>query len=717
MVSRVAVVLLTGLLLIGYEFIVTAAAYQAQKKTGDKDQVRLKTDLFEVRAVVTDAKGRLVDSLRKEDFELLENNRPQTISFFSIEHVVSDATSQPPSIKDNASNMSTSRAGAAPGRTILLFVDTLHLTFPDVIQTKQALRHFVDHQMTDRDVVALVSSGGSLGLLSQFTADRQMLRFAIDRLPSGSSGRGTFFTPYLSAQIVRGDEDALTVAAQIVKSEEGVRASPPGMEPDFAAKIVARQRAVEILSETENKRRLTLLTLREVAERMAGMPGQRLIVYYTDGFSLRGTKGETETSDVESVTSRAVRSGVVIYSMDVRGLYVNPIFDAGAGEIFSAGNNLSLVTGYLSDSTREAEDGMNALAKDTGGEAFFNTNDLKGALRKALDDNGAYYTLAYYPSDEEDKSFRRITLRVRNHPDYKVRTQKGYSPIETKKAEAARTPQERLSQAIMSPLGVTELVISASAAFFASEADNAQVSYELHIDGHNLDYREQSGHVHFELEVVTMIYDLSGKRVEAFAETVNANLLPQRLELARRNGLNYSKRVALKPGLYQFRVGVRELSTERIGATTAWVEVPDLSKGKLKLSSIFLRHDLNEKEQKALDVKNGELPRTRTSQGIRSYKPGEFLVYELMIYDAPAQAQSDSEMVMQLSLSRGEQTVYQGQWQPLAPLVVKKDGFGVQIGGQFKLSLQPGVYALVIAVKDSRSKRPVQETVAFAVEP
>jgi VWFA-related protein len=570
--------------------------------------------------------------------------------------------------------------------------------------------------MTDRDVVALVSSAGSLGLLSQFTRDRQVLRFAIDRLPPGVSARGTFFTPYLAAQIVRGDPDALTAAAQIVKSEDGVRASPPGMEPDFVAKQVARQRAVEILGEAENKRRLTLLTLREVAERMAGMPGQRLIVYYTDGFSLRGTKGETETSDVQSITSHAVRSGVVIYSMDVRGLYVNPIFDVGAGEFVGAGNTASLLSAYLSDSTREAEDGMNALAKDTGGEAFFNTNDLKGALQKALDENSTYYTLSYYPSDETDRSFRHITLRVRDHPDYKVRTPRGYSPVDARKAESARTPQERLSQAIMSPLGVTELVISASAAFFASEADNTQVSYEAHIDGRSLDYREQSGQFTFELEVVTMIYDLSGKRVDAFAETVKANLVPQRLELARRNGLNYSKRLALRPGLYQFRVGVRELSTERIGATTAWVEVPDLSKGKLSLSSIFLRHDLNEREQKGLDVKNGELPRARTSQGIRSYNPGEFLVYELTIYNAPAQAQSASELVMQLSLSRGEQTVYQGQWQPLAPLVVKKDGIGIQFGGQFKLSLPPGVYALVIAVKDSRSRRSVQETIAFAVE-
>src|SRR5258706_15987487 len=123
MLSRVSVVLVSALILIGYELMVTAVAYQSQKKPGDKDQVRLKTDLFEVRAVVTDAKGRLVDSLRKEDFELLENNRPQTISFFSIEHAATDVKSQPPSVKENASNPSANRAVASAGRTIVLFVD------------------------------------------------------------------------------------------------------------------------------------------------------------------------------------------------------------------------------------------------------------------------------------------------------------------------------------------------------------------------------------------------------------------------------------------------------------------------------------------------------------------------------------------------------------------------------------------------------------------
>src|SRR6185295_1709483 len=580
--------------IIGYLLLPSAVAFQTKNQSDDKGQtVRLKTDLFELRAVVTDSQGKIVDNLGKEDFELLENNKPQTISFFSLERV-NGATAS--STKDQAP-INSSRSGDAVGRTVVLFADTLNMTSADVIQLKQAFREFVDHQMTDRDLVAILSSGGSLGLLSQFTKDRHILHLAINRLPQGFGGRGTFFTPYIAAQIVSGDEDALTVAAQIVKSEEGVRASPPGMEPDHLARQIARGRAVEVLNEAQYKRRATLSALREVAERLADTAGQRLLVYYTDGFSMRGSKGEFEADDIRTVTSRAVRSGVVIYSIDTRGLYVNPVFDAGAGEVFAQGNTISLLSSYMSSSMKEDEDGMNALARDTGGEAFFNSNDMKGALAKALDSNSVYYGLGYYPSDSGDKSFRRITLRIKNHRDYRVRTQRGYLPGETAKAKPPSTPEERLQRAIMSPVPASEIEVSASAYFFTSDVDRARVSYEAHVDGHNLNFTQQGEQAHFEFEVVTLIYDLSGKRVDAIAEVVKGNLSPQQFELAKRNGLNYSRRLDLKPGLYQFRVGVRELASGRIGATTAWVEVPDLSRAKLALSSIFLQRDFNESDR------------------------------------------------------------------------------------------------------------------------
>jgi VWFA-related protein len=699
--------------IIGCLLLTNAVAFQTKNQRDDKGQtMRLKTDLFELRAVVTNAQGKIVDNLGKEDFELLENNKPQTISFFSLERV-SGATAS--SIKDNAPIPNSSRAGDAVGRTVVLFADTLNMTSADVIQLKQAFRDFVDHQMTDQDLVAILSSGGSLGLLSQFTKDRHILHLAIDRLPMGFGGRGTFFTPYLAAQIVSGDADALTVAAQIVKSEEGVRSSPPGMEPDHLAKQLARGRAVEILNETQYRRRATLSALREVAERLADTAGQRLLVYYTDGFSMRGSKGEFEADDIRTVTSRAVRSGVVIYSIDTRGLYVNPVFDAGAGEAFAQGNTISLLSSYMSSSMKEDEDGMNALAKDTGGEAFFNSNDVKGALAKALDSNSVYYGLGYYPSENSDKSFRRITLRIKNHRDYRVRTQRGYLPGETAKAKPASTPEERLQRAIMSPVPASEIEVSASAYFFTSDVDRAQVSYEAHVDGNNLNFTQQGDQAHFELEVVTLIYGLSGKRVDAIAEVVKGNLPPQQFELAKRNGLNYSRRLDLKPGLYQFRVGVRELASGRIGTTTAWVEVPDLSKARLAISSIFLQRDLNE-DRSAPSAANGMTSHTRTAQGIRAYTPGESLVYRFMVYNAPSEAQAESDLNFRLSISCDGKEIFQGPWQPLAPLIIKRESIGIDIGGQFKIALPKGLYELTIAVKHSKSRQPLQAAVPFAVE-
>src|SRR5207237_4347579 len=124
---------------------------------------------------------------------------------------------------------------------------------------------------------------------------------------------------------------------------------------------------------------------------------------------------------------------------------------------------------YQSAAERDLENGLNSLARDTGGEAFFHTNDLSGALKRVLDSNRFYYVLAYYPPDErKSKQFRRLTIRVKNHPEYTVRTAKGYLPMDVAKAkqeEAAATPQQRLMHAMLTPLTRSEINVSASADF------------------------------------------------------------------------------------------------------------------------------------------------------------------------------------------------------------------------------------------------------------
>jgi hypothetical protein len=87
-----------------------------------------------------------------------------------------------------------------------------------------------------------------------------------------------------------------------------------------------------------------------------------------------------------------------------------------------------------------------------------------------------------------------------------------------------------------------------------------------------------------------------------------------------------------------------------------------------------------------------------------------------MIY-TPARAQAKSELMMQVAISLAGQKIYQGPWQPTGPLVVRENALGLDIGGQFKIAMQPGIYELTLSVKDSKSKQPAEKSVMFAVEP
>jgi hypothetical protein len=349
---------------------------------------------------------------------------------------------------------------------------------------------------------------------------------------------------------------------------------------------------------------------------------------------------------------------------------------------------------------------MNALARDTGGEPFFNTNDLGRALGRALDENRVYYRIAYHsPEGEGAKKFRRIALRVKNHPEYRVRAQRGYRP-EAVASEAARTPQQKFVEALLSPLPSTAVPVEASADFYAGAADDAQVSFRAHIDASGLDFRAQGDGklTAFEIDVVTGVYDLSGKLVASFPERVKSSLTAERLALVRRDGLDSVKRLGLKPGLYQIRFGVREPATERVGTASVVVEVPDLSRGRLALSSVFLRRDAG----------GSVAPAAEYRHGLRVYRGGESPAYQFRVYNAGAP--DAAHLSMRLELRQGGSTIYAGPWQPLAPLVVARDAKGIEAGGQLKAALPAGAYELAVGVRDERRKQAAAGSVAFFVE-
>src|SRR5215470_2653336 len=144
----------------------------AGSNQGAQDQpIRVKTELIDLRAVVTDKHGQPITDLKREDFELTENGKPQEVSFFSAVKIPGRGEVRQP--ENSPSNVTpgipagTTRPAETIGRTVLLYVDTLHLSTQSLLSVKQSLRKFIDERLTDQDLTAIVTSAGSLGVVEQ----------------------------------------------------------------------------------------------------------------------------------------------------------------------------------------------------------------------------------------------------------------------------------------------------------------------------------------------------------------------------------------------------------------------------------------------------------------------------------------------------------------------------------------------------------------------
>ena len=691
----------TAIVFIAYVSATSITLGQSQTKPADQDEpVRLRTELVQVQVVVTDKQGKVVEQLKKDDFEILEQGRPQEVSFFSLERIGVKSSGPAPEGSPVA-NPPTRADAAAPSRSIVLFFDTPHLSGPSLIRSKLSMKQFIDEQVTDRDTVVVAACSGVFGIFQNPIRNRLAVHRLIERITDFDTSRQSNFTPYLAAMVKQGDRSAFQLAVQILSEELGIDAV-------FAAAMV-RGRASEVLEIASYKRQSTLDVLNAVAARVAAMTGQRLLVLLSDGFTMRDFNGAPDTGQVQSSISKAVRAGVIIYSIDVRGLEVPAEFDASHRGI-TAPAMIGRLSSYMSASAKDRQDGINALAQDTGGKAFFNTNDLKGAVQKAVDLNRTYYALAYYPPDDKgSKEFRRITVRVKSHPEYEVRAQKGYFASDLKKIrekERSQSSQQRLFSEMAKPLPATDIGVSASADYFEVGSDVEQVSLQAVIDGTDLNYREQNGRLLLELEMAAAVYDRTGKPVKTLTETIRGSLSQQEADEAKRTGFHYSKRIPLKPGLYNVRIGLREVGTDRIGTATTWLEVPNRDSGKLTLSAILLTKDSADASNPA---GNAAAPR---AVGAASHRAGSPILYYLLIYNA----RGESDLKMQWEIADAGNVIHQTEWQPVTSRVIGRDKKGLEVGGRLALTLQTGVYELRITVMDSKSKRTAKGTVAFAIE-
>ena len=683
-----------------------------------EDVVRVYTELVQTDVMVFDKQGKFVNNLTANDFELRVDGKPRTIQGFEQIAAGSDEESQLAAAR-GATTINLKRpAPLDRGRIIFFYIDDFHLDLSGLVAAKKVINNFLDKEMGQNDQAAVTSATGQIGFLQQLTTDRTVLRMALDRLsPRNYSVRDGDRPPmseYEAYLIERLDREVFEFFIT-----ETIRANP-GLNRDQAASMV-RGRASAMESQSARFTQNTLGSLESLIKGAKNLPGRKVLFLLSNGFLVENRHGDS-LSKLRDITSAASRSGVVIYSMDTRGL-VASLQDASVERPFDPTGRLLLSNHQELAAT---QDGLNALAVDTGGKAIFNTNDLGKGLAPAIKETSTYYLLAWKPDAESDKKsrFRNLEVKLINRPDLIVRVRKGYfdldpnPPAVAAKEEPKPTPVKtvpaKLRESIASPYPDRSLPILVSADYYDVPTTGSTLSTAIHIPGEFVVFGEQpDGKIQAVIDLTAVYFDEKVTVKDSFMERIVTTAPSLEKAKSYRNDIMFTYPAKLPPGFYQVRVAARDDKSGKVGGAHAWVQIPNLADKKLEMSSLLL----GERTQATLtNVSNPSGPSPVALSASHRFQRESTLRFLIFVYNAAfAQADQKPDVAVQVQVIRDDQPV-------ITTALRKVNTEGVTDPGRLPYAaeiplgeLLPGRYSLSVTVIDRVSKQSTSRQTHFDV--
>jgi VWFA-related protein len=704
-----------------------AAIAQQPQKPQAEDVLRINTELVQTAITVVDKGGHFVDGLRREQFELTVDGKPRPISFF--ERVTAGSSREEQLATRNGPDLPATKAATASptvrGRTIVFFIDDLHLDPDSSHRTREMLRHFLDNEMTSKDSVAITSASGQVGFLQQFTNNREVLNAAIERLspiPYDVRGYGTGstkMTEYLALNIdtMKSDDKVLNFYV-----EECMKQTMTFKKAAFALKAIRATCETEV----KNSARAVLMQAGTITQNMyasldsllrssARAPGRKLAFFVSDGFLMdAGPHGPGLRDKLDRIIDTAQRAGVVIYTIHAKGL-VTTFPDASNKTPIDGQGRLDMA---MVGEVAATQDALHALAEDTGGRALRNTNYFDRWVEKVLDETSNYYLLAWRPDKEEEKApkFRHVKVTVAGRPELTVRAPRGYvegpQPVtetaaKEKPAEdnAVKTPEADLRDALSDYYPSTTLPTQLSLTFLNTPKNETVLTSSMQISSRGLKYGDD-GKQPATIKLAGVILNDKGKIASSFKNQLNVNPLEAGKSDA---GIIYNQHTPMAPGIYQVRVAARDEKSGRVGSAMQWVVIPDLARHELTLSSVLLGGEVLE-NAKSKDAG----PQIQLSVDHRFSRSAR-LGYWMFIYNAKRDASGAPNLTIQtqvlldgrVMLASPQRKVGQGGPDP------KRIPFGEELALQ---TLAPGTYDLRVTITDSIAGTSVTQTTEFEVQ-
>lgn len=640
-------------------FLMIAAAQAAAqsptpspRSSSADDGVKISTSVIQVDLTVTDKKGNPIRDLQPGDVEIFENGKKQEITGFRF------VSRRPaPEVLNNTGRSQSGVRSKEPPlpsgppkaenvrRTIAIVVDDLSLNFASTFWVRQALRKYVNEQVEEGDLVAIIRTAGGIGALQQFTFDKRQLLAAIENVK---------YSPFSSGGVSSFEPIRPSLKEQISVMKDGVK----DLRPEAEAERDLERANDE--SRSSNFVSGTLGAVNFIIRGMQELPGRKSIVLMSDGIPLigRDERGLPKSSAVVAERMRrlveaANRASVVIYTIDGRGLEVPG--PQAMDEYSEAGYDAALRSRELKFS--DSQDGLRYLAAETGGMAFINQNDINHGLGKVMDDQ-SYYLVAYEPDeltfDPNKSRYNQIEIKV-NRPDVRVRYRSGFFGItdeqiaKTKPAGATAT-----INALASPFAVNDIPIALHTLFSADNNNKGWLKSYLHIDAKQLKFSPAAGNTHkASFEIIAFSYGDNGVPSDQITKEYSLTIPDFAYARSLEKGIVYQFAFPVKKGgSYQYRVAIRDIATNKVGSASQFVEVPNIKKDRILLSGVALEAITRSDWQKftsgtitSEDLAGRTDPQTDTA--LRRFKQGEVMRFAVDIYNASA-ARSGLSAKMQI---------------------------------------------------------------------
>lgn len=649
--------------------------------------IRVDVNLIQIDVTAVDRAGRRVEDLTAADFEVKRDGKRQRLK--SVEWVAGRRGTEPVA--------GTGAAGSVlrpqdVRRTVALFLDDLSLSGESLETARRAMRDFVEKNYQPGDLVALFRSSSGIGVRQQLTGNKEQLLRQIETL----SLRRNVAVDALAA----------------------ITTNPAERDPD---PLIAEQALLQRLREEEVRRdqqdiltSVMLAAAGVVVDGLREVPGRKSLVLFSENVqtydaalairnpnlppgmitpNAMGAARMRTAASMRRLVDRANRGGVVIYTIDPRGLVYTGLTaaDMPSGDARMGRAQLQQRTVDFNLS----QDGMVQLAEETGGLAFTNTNDISGALSTALADQEGYYLIAFEPDEETFASARSQSkfhnLKVEcKRAGVRLRYRRGFYGYSD---EAERRQTDPLISALVSPFAAQDVPLQLTPLFLRDGAGKPMLRGLVYIDLAGVTPQAgENGQMVAELDQVLLLLNGDGERVFSTGRTHTVKGTAEEVEKVRQAGLVQEFEMPLpRHGVYQLRTAVREKASGLMGTATQFVWAPDLTAKALALSDIGLNSRAYAREGKLAG-----------GPAVRLMQAGDTLEYGCLIYNSRVSKEgARTRLETQTVLLRDGKVVFRGKKN-----VLEAAGHQVENPVSFSGSLtlgnafEPGQYVLQLAVRD-----------------